>query len=100
MRALGRVAPLSVWKSAITNSWRSGATGACAIAVRHSSSRTSAFMLDYFKLRLVTWRSAAEFESMTTLDSGGAEIVWIPAGSLLENVLLPPNPAFDDPDSG
>jgi hypothetical protein len=37
---------------------------------------------------------------MTTLDSGGAEIVWIPAGSVLENVLLPPNPAFDDPDSG
>jgi len=57
-------------------------------------------MLDYFKLRLVTWRSTAEFEAMTTLDSGGAEIVWIPAGSLLENVLLPPSPAFDDPDSG
>jgi len=37
---------------------------------------------------------------MTTLDSGGAEIVWIPAGSLLENVILPPNPTFNDLDAG
>jgi hypothetical protein len=37
---------------------------------------------------------------MTTLDSGGADIVWIPAGSILENVLIPPNPNFNDPDAG
>ena len=48
----------------------------------------------------MNWRSLAPFEAMTTLDSGGADIVWIPAGSLLENVLLPPNPNFDDPDAG
>ena len=37
---------------------------------------------------------------MTTADSGGAELVWIPAGSVLENVLLPPNPTWNDPDAG
>jgi hypothetical protein len=48
----------------------------------------------------MTWKSGATFEAMTTADSGGAEIVWIPAGSVLDNVQLPPNPMFDDPDAG
>ncbi len=36
----------------------------------------------------------------TSWRSGGADIVWIPAGSILENVLIPPNPNFNDPDAG
>ena len=48
----------------------------------------------------MNWISAAPFEATVTLESGGADIVWIPANAILKNVLLPPEPNFGDPDSG
>jgi hypothetical protein len=48
----------------------------------------------------LSWISIAPFEATITLDSGGADIVWIPAGAVLQNVLLPPAPNFGDPDAG
>ena len=47
-----------------------------------------------------TWTASAAFEATTDVESGGAEIVWIPANAILENVLLPPDPNFGDPEAG
>jgi len=46
------------------------------------------------------WIARFPFEASTPSDSGGAEIVLIPAGTLLENVMLPPAPNFGDPNAG
>jgi hypothetical protein len=48
----------------------------------------------------VNWIAAAPFEAMITVDSGGADLVTIPAGAVLENVAVPPEPTWNDPDAG
>jgi hypothetical protein len=48
----------------------------------------------------VSWVAATSFEAMVTLDAGGADIVWIPEGAVLENVVIPPEPSFGDSDAG
>ena len=46
------------------------------------------------------WIALAAFEASTPLPSGGAEVVWIPANARLENVVLPVDPVFGDPEGG
>jgi hypothetical protein len=46
------------------------------------------------------WRAVATFEASTALPSGGAELVWIPANARLDNVVLPADPVFGDPEGG
>jgi hypothetical protein len=46
------------------------------------------------------WIATAAFEASTSLESGGAEIAWIPANARLESVVLPPEPVFGDPEGG
>ncbi|MCU1234583.1 MAG: hypothetical protein JWP63_2550 [Candidatus Solibacter sp.] len=48
----------------------------------------------------MSWIASAPFEAMVTLDSGGADLVTIPAGAVLENVILPPEPTWRDDNAG
>ena len=47
---------------------------------------------------LDVWNAVAAFEASTAVPSGGTAVVWIPADARLENVVLPADPVFGDPE--